>query len=118
MIQTKATSVKQPELPVDWSVLKAEVYGAFSPGSPIKLTEDLAGREVQAQRLRSVVLSAGEHALIYGERGVGKTSIANTFYLSLNGPNCTVSAISINCGEQTFTKFGEKCLGASEYLRG
>ncbi len=83
--------VKQPELITEWEMLRAEVYGAFSPGSPIKLTEDLSGREVQAQRLRSIVLSAGEHALIYGERGVGKTSIANTFQLPLNSSTRTCS---------------------------
>lgn len=53
----------------DWEALKTEVYGSFSPGSPIKLWEDLAGRQDQAQRLRNIVLSAGEHALVYGERG-------------------------------------------------
>lgn len=47
----------------DWESLKEEAYGAFSPGAPIKLKEDLSGRQEQAARLRRIVLSAGEHAM-------------------------------------------------------
>ncbi len=97
---------QQPE--IDWEALKAEVYSSFSPGSPIKIQEELAGREEQAQRLRNIVLGAGEHALIYGERGVGKTSIANTFHLSLNTPTRRVPAIHINCGNSDFDTIWRK----------
>lgn len=91
-----------------WDALRAEVYGSFSPGSPIKLQGDLAGREEQASRLRGIALSSGEHALIYGERGAGKTSIANTFHLSLNSPTRTVEFIHVNCGDNDFTSIWRK----------
>jgi Cdc6-like AAA superfamily ATPase len=93
---------------IDWEALKSEVYGAFSPGAPIKLQEDLAGREEQASRLRNIVMSAGEHALIYGERGVGKTSISNTFYSSINSPTKRVRAIHVNCGTSDFATIWRK----------
>jgi Cdc6-like AAA superfamily ATPase len=92
----------------DWASLKGDIYGAFSPGAPIKLQEDLSGREEQASRLRSIILSAGEHALIYGERGVGKTSISNTFYASLNAPTRRVRPIHINCGGSDFSAIWRK----------
>jgi AAA domain len=105
---------RSPDLE-DWSVLRAEVYESFSPGSPIKVQSDLAGRDEQAQRLRSIILSAGEHALIYGERGAGKTSIANTFYLSLNSPTLEVFCLSVNCGNSTFTEIWRKIFRRMRY---
>lgn len=93
---------------IDWEALKTDVYGAFSPGAPIKLQEDLAGREEQAARLRNIIMSAGEHALIYGERGVGKTSIANTFYASINSPTKRVRAVHVNCGTSDFPTIWRK----------
>lgn len=92
----------------DWEARKNDIYGAFSPGAPIKLQEDLSGREEQAARLRNIVLSAGEHALIYGERGVGKTSISNTFYSSITAPTQRVRAIHVNCGTSDFPAIWRK----------
>jgi Cdc6-like AAA superfamily ATPase len=92
----------------DWDARKSDIYSAFSPGAPIKLQEDLAGREEQAARLRNIVLGAGEHALIYGERGVGKTSIANTFYSSINSPTRQVRPIHVNCGTSDFPTIWRK----------
>lgn len=94
--------------PENWEALRTEVYGSFSPGSPIKLQSDLAGREEQAARLRGIALSSGEHALIYGERGAGKTSIANTFHLSLNTNTRRVDFIHVNCGNNDFTAIWRK----------
>ena len=92
----------------DWEARKNDIYSAFSPGAPIKLQEDLAGREEQAARLRNIVMGAGEHALIYGERGVGKTSISNTFYSSISSPTRRVRAIHVNCGTSDFPTIWRK----------
>lgn len=103
-----AAIILKPQTDDDWRAKRDEVYGAFSPGAPIKLQEDLSGREEQASRLRSIMLGAGEHALIYGERGVGKTSISNTFYASINGPTRRVKAIHVNCGTSNFPTIWRK----------
>lgn len=92
----------------EWEARKADVYGAFSPGAPIRLQEDLSGREEQASRLRSIILSAGEHALIYGERGVGKTSISNTFYSTISAPTQQVRPIHVNCGTSDYAAIWRK----------
>ena len=39
-----------------------------------------AGRREQMDRAFAAVFSPGEHAVIYGERGVGKSSLANIIY--------------------------------------
>jgi Cdc6-like AAA superfamily ATPase len=49
---------------------------AFSPAAPITDRDLLAGRQTQLRTLARVVAQCGQHALIYGERGVGKTSVA------------------------------------------
>jgi hypothetical protein len=92
----------------DWARLEEEVYGLFSPGAPIRIEADLTGRSEQASRLRRIVLSAGEHALIYGERGVGKTSIANSFHGALNTATRTVYPVLVNCGSADFSEAWRK----------
>lgn len=49
----------------------------FSPRTPISLRELFAGRSKQINALVEAVSHAGLHAVIHGERGVGKTSLAN-----------------------------------------
>lgn len=106
---------KGPLSDSDWDAISAEIYEAFSPGAPIKIQSDLAGRSEQAYRLRNIILSSGEHALIYGERGAGKTSIANTFYLSLNSPTLEIAAISVNCGNADFSEIWKKVFRRIRY---
>lgn len=55
---------------------RALVLGAFSPSQPITDKTLFAGRREQMTTLIDVILQGGQHAVIYGERGVGKTSIA------------------------------------------
>ncbi len=93
---------------VDFEQLENEVYGLFIPGSPIKIESELSGRKEQVARLRRIVISQGEHALIYGERGVGKTSISQTFHKALNSPTQKVQAILINCGDANYTEIWRK----------
>ena len=50
------------------------------------------------------MLRPGEHAIVYGERGVGKTSLARTFHAVLNSKTREVQECAINCVEaDTFT---------------
>jgi Cdc6-like AAA superfamily ATPase len=48
----------------------------FSPTAPITQHEVFAGRKKQLERLDDAILQSGQHAVIYGDRGVGKTSLA------------------------------------------
>lgn len=49
----------------------------FSPTSPIKEIDFFFGRINQLQKVAEAINKEGQHAILYGERGVGKTSLAN-----------------------------------------
>jgi Cdc6-like AAA superfamily ATPase len=55
----------------------AAVARAFTPGAPINELDLFAGRWDQTHEVVSAVSQRGYHAGLYGERGVGKTSLAN-----------------------------------------
>lgn len=50
---------------------------SFSPSAPIDRRDVFAGRRDQLDALYTVMRQRGQHAVIYGERGVGKTSLAS-----------------------------------------
>jgi Cdc6-like AAA superfamily ATPase len=54
-----------------------EVDSVFTPGAPISRKDLFAGRKEQIARLLESLRSPGIHPVIYGQRGVGKTSLAN-----------------------------------------
>jgi Holliday junction resolvasome RuvABC ATP-dependent DNA helicase subunit len=49
---------------------------SFRPAAPIDRRSLFSGRAEQIAELFSIAAQPGQHALIYGERGVGKTSLA------------------------------------------
>lgn len=48
----------------------------FTPSTPIRLADLFAGRRRQIEQLLDAVAEPGRHAILYGERGVGKTSLS------------------------------------------
>lgn len=81
----------------DWQVLEREIISTFTPGTPINETDLLAGRAANVRQLQLAALDPGRHALVFGERGVGKSSLASTFHRPLNSPTRTVLAVRIDC---------------------
>jgi Cdc6-like AAA superfamily ATPase len=65
-------AMAEPEL-LDRMRLVAE---AFRPAAPIDRRGLFSGRQDEIAELYSVIAQPGQHAVIYGERGVGKTSLA------------------------------------------
>ena len=86
----------RPATNAEWDILYGDVTEAFSPGAPIRERDLFAGRREQIASLVDAVRQAGKHAIIYGERGVGKTSLSNTFAVALNSPTRNVLAEKIN----------------------
>lgn len=62
---------------------------AFRPAAPIDRRGLFSGRAQQIADLFSVVAQPGQHAVVYGERGVGKTSLGLVTAELLRGANVT-----------------------------
>jgi uncharacterized protein len=50
---------------------------AFRPHAPIEDPGSFVGRQDELNRVRDAIDAAGLHVILYGERGCGKTSLAN-----------------------------------------
>jgi len=59
---------------------------AFRPAAPVDDLELFAGREKQRGEVISAVSQVGYHVGLYGERGVGKTSLARVMAAIFNQP--------------------------------
>ena len=58
---------------------RAAALEAFGPSQPVENRFQLLGRDQELGQLRRAVLDLGSHALVYGARGAGKTSLARAF---------------------------------------
>jgi len=59
------------------TTLLAEVRRAFRPSAPVTVRALFAGRGKQMDDLMAVLGEVGQHAVVFGERGVGKTSLVS-----------------------------------------
>ena len=92
-----------------WQDFDVKLSQAFSPATAISRSVLFHGRRAIIRRLIDAVHQAGQHAIIYGERGVGKTSLANVLsdFLQPFTSEAIVSA-RFNCyGETTYRQIWE-----------
>jgi hypothetical protein len=69
----------------------------FRPGAPVDRQDLFSGRGPQLASVMEAIRSVGQHAVIFGERGVGKTSLAAT--CSDIASKGGYIAIRINCDQ-------------------
>ena len=62
---------------VNWAQIVWEASKVFTPGAPVSRRDCFAGRKEQLARILPEIVTPGRHPIIYGQRGVGKTSLAN-----------------------------------------
>lgn len=94
-----------------WVALRNEASQLFSPGAPIDEGDLFAGRLDQLRDLVDTMNQRGQHAIIFGERGVGKTSIANTFVKFMHSPVSNIFASKVNCdGSDSYSVVWRKAL--------
>lgn len=73
------------------------VSKAFRPAAPVDDEALFAGRSSQMVRVNDAIQQPGQHAAIYGGRGVGKTSLAKVMVKILNGSPEPVVALHYTC---------------------
>jgi Cdc6-like AAA superfamily ATPase len=86
----------------DWDMLEASARQIFRPMAPIDDARLFAGRLKQISDLLDVIYQRGAHAILYGERGLGKTSLANIIGEKILGPLRFMKVLKISC-DQTDT---------------
>src|SRR5262245_24905899 len=78
--------------------LAFDVGSVFTPGAPINDRELFAGRIEQIRQIMTAISQRGYHAVLFGERGVGKTSLSNVLINFLNEPPSAGFVLSrVNC---------------------
>jgi hypothetical protein len=85
----------------------AEANQVFTPGYPIHQQNLFSGRSDQLQRALETLSQSGRHPVIFGQRGVGKTSLANILGQVLQG----LLSVKISCdGSDTFATIWNRVL--------
>lgn len=91
--------------------LSLEAGRVFTPTTPIDEKALFAGRRRQLQKVIDVINQKGQHAVIFGERGVGKTSLSNVLSAFLSHPDSVVLSPRVNCdGQDSFDSVWRKVL--------
>lgn len=80
--------------------LMERIATSFSPSAPID-SRAFAGRESQITDVINACAQRGQHVVIFGERGAGKTSLANTLGQMLRTKFLIPACGTINCDETT-----------------
>lgn len=90
--------------------LYVESGQVFTPGSPINRRDLFSGRPDEIRRIIDCVNSAGRHAILYGEKGVGKTSLA-AILKDLFADHPQIRIVKINCEvNDSFASVWDKAL--------
>jgi Cdc6-like AAA superfamily ATPase len=66
----------------------------FTPAKPVQTDALFAGRAAQVEKVYNTMVEPGRHAVLYGERGVGKTSLANIVRERLERQEAIVPKVS------------------------
>lgn len=106
------TEIKKPSTPEEWAILAFEITGLFD-GAPIDEEQLFAGRMDEVMKMLTAVMERSKHVVLFGERGVGKTSLSNIFWKRFNktlrsfivarvqaGPGDTFSSLWIRALEE------------------
>lgn len=75
----------------------ARLETIFKPSTPINSLELFSGRQSQSRQLLAAVNQQGRHALLFGERGVGKTSLANILFYLVDCPGYPKLVPRVGC---------------------
>lgn len=117
---------KKPVTEDEWMHLSFDIRMLFD-GAPIDEEDLFAGRSTEVRRILETVFDRSKHVILYGERGVGKTSLSNVFWKRFNkslrsfvvarvqaGPHDTFSTLWTRALEEL--KAAGHLLGKDDYV--
>ncbi len=100
---------------IDYQKISFHAGAVFTPGSPINEKDLFAGRKVEIARIIDAISQRGQHAILFGERGVGKTSLANILAAVLQDHGQSVIFPKTNCDpDDQFSDLWRRVLGDIE----
>jgi Cdc6-like AAA superfamily ATPase len=86
---------------------EATLQKTLSPTSPIRSPEHLKGREKKLEDIRRALVQPGRSVFIHGDRGVGKTSLAQT--AAFEHQSASKSPVLIGCdASSTFGRVAQQ----------
>jgi Cdc6-like AAA superfamily ATPase len=68
-----------PNAQIDWISLEFDIARLFD-GAPVDEEQMFAGRLSEVTKMLRTVMEKSKHVVLFGERGVGKTSLSNIFW--------------------------------------
>lgn len=90
----------------------------FSPAAPINKLRLFAGRAQQRADIVDAILQRGRHAVLFGERGVGKTSLASVIQEYLESAGRSILAVRVNCDDSDdFSSIWRKVFGQFRIIK-
>jgi Cdc6-like AAA superfamily ATPase len=109
-------NVPLPRSEDDWNHLEYRAADIFSPHAPIDEEDLFAGRLALIDDLMETVLQRGQHGILYGERGVGKTSLTRVVQQKIFARSRRYKIFQRNCtADHTFRKIWEQLLDEIKY---
>lgn len=75
----------------------------FTPSSPIKDKDKLYGRNIEIKGIISAIIQDGQQIVIYGERGVGKTSLVNIARQFIDEDGVSYDVVHYTCSKTDTT---------------
>jgi Holliday junction resolvasome RuvABC ATP-dependent DNA helicase subunit len=97
-VSMNASSVSKETIMEDKRIKLYRASEVFKPSAPINTRDLFSGRIEQMRTVLNSIGQTGQHVIIYGERGVGKTSLANVIPVFL--PTDIVGGVvtvKVNC---------------------
>lgn len=83
----------------DEEVFYERLHQLLKPSAPIDTIEHLWGREEQLNEIKRALYAHGRHAFILGDRGVGKSSLAQTTAYAIQSSDNT--PVIVTCDHQS-----------------
>src|SRR5258708_15273800 len=83
--------------------LTLRIEHTFRPSAPIDKYALFSGRVKQLKKIGSAISQPGQHAIVFGERGVGKTSLTNVIsdiYSEISSESVRYARVNCDSGDE------------------